>query len=42
MLGFPVWIFDVMFCISSWSSTFAFVMLFKKFIRAERYTICKR
>ncbi|AUD21431.1 TPA: type II CAAX endopeptidase family protein [Bacillus cereus] len=30
MLGFPVWIFDVMFCISSWSSTFAFVMLFKK------------
>ncbi|PFD88206.1 CPBP family intramembrane metalloprotease [Bacillus anthracis] len=31
MLGFPVWVFDVMFCISSWSSTFAFVMLFKKF-----------
>ncbi|PFE21985.1 CPBP family intramembrane metalloprotease [Bacillus anthracis] len=30
MLGFPVWVFDVMFCISSWSSTFAFVMLFKK------------
>lgn len=30
MLGFPIWIFDVMFCISSWSSTFAFVMLFKK------------
>ncbi|HDR4898011.1 TPA: CPBP family intramembrane metalloprotease [Bacillus cereus] len=30
MLGFPVWFFDVMFCISSWSSTFAFVMLFKK------------
>ncbi|MCU5323347.1 CPBP family intramembrane metalloprotease [Bacillus cereus] len=30
MLGFPVWVFDVIFCISSWSSTFAFVMLFKK------------
>ncbi|HDR6307955.1 TPA: CPBP family intramembrane metalloprotease, partial [Bacillus cereus] len=30
MLGFPAWVFDVMFCISSWSSTFAFVMLFKK------------
>ena len=30
MLGFPVWIFDVMFCLSYWSSTFAFVMLFKK------------
>lgn len=30
MLGFPKWIFDVMLCISAWSSTFAFVLLFKK------------
>ncbi|MFE6139522.1 CPBP family intramembrane glutamic endopeptidase [Bacillus sp. NPDC057893] len=30
VLGFPAWVFDVMFCISSWSSTFAFALLFKK------------
>lgn len=30
LLGFPRWIFDVMFCIAAWSSTFAFVLLFKK------------
>ncbi|MBN3523653.1 CPBP family intramembrane glutamic endopeptidase [Paenibacillus apiarius] len=30
MLGFPAWIIDVMFCISAWSSTFAFAALFKK------------
>ncbi|MBJ8007906.1 MULTISPECIES: CPBP family glutamic-type intramembrane protease [Bacillus cereus group] len=30
MLGFPAWVFDIMFCISSWSSTFAFAVLFKK------------
>ncbi|MCX2829262.1 type II CAAX endopeptidase family protein [Bacillus pseudomycoides] len=30
LLNFPVWIFDVMLCISAWSSTFAFVLLFKK------------
>ncbi|OMC84245.1 CAAX protease family protein [Viridibacillus sp. FSL H7-0596] len=30
MLGYPAWVFDVMFCISSWSSTFAFAILFKK------------
>ncbi|UYW72068.1 CPBP family intramembrane glutamic endopeptidase [Bacillus cereus] len=30
LLDFPVWIFDVMLCISAWSSTFAFVLLFKK------------
>ncbi|GAB6616840.1 MULTISPECIES: CPBP family intramembrane glutamic endopeptidase [Bacillus] len=30
ILGFPAWVFDVMFCISSWSSTFAFAVLFKK------------
>ncbi|MEB2301170.1 CPBP family intramembrane metalloprotease [Lysinibacillus xylanilyticus] len=30
MLGFPKWIFDVMLCLSAWSSTFAFALLFKK------------
>ncbi|MFD6510020.1 CPBP family intramembrane glutamic endopeptidase [Bacillus sp. NPDC060175] len=30
MLEFPAWVFDIMFCISSWSSTFAFAVLFKK------------
>lgn len=30
VLGFPAWVFDVMFCILSWSSTFAFALLFKK------------
>lgn len=30
LLDFPVWIFDVMLCISAWSPTFAFVLLFKK------------
>ncbi|PEX92487.1 CPBP family intramembrane glutamic endopeptidase [Bacillus cereus] len=30
MLGFPAWVFDIMFCISSWSSTIAFAVLFKK------------
>ena len=33
--------FDVMFCISSWSSTFAFAILFKNLSRTEFYTICK-
>ncbi|MBP1915108.1 membrane protease YdiL (CAAX protease family) [Lederbergia galactosidilyticus] len=30
ILEFPAWIFDMVFCVSSWSSTFAFVILFKK------------
>lgn len=30
MMGLPKWIFDVMLCVSAWSSTFAFVLLFKK------------
>ncbi|MGE7920077.1 CPBP family intramembrane glutamic endopeptidase [Viridibacillus sp. NPDC093762] len=30
MLGLPEWIFNVMLCISAWSSTFAFAALFKK------------
>ncbi|MGE7885003.1 CPBP family intramembrane glutamic endopeptidase [Bacillus sp. NPDC094077] len=37
LLEFPVWIFDVMLCISSWSSTFAFVLLFKKLYPAQSF-----
>lgn len=30
MLGFPKVVFDIMLCIASWSSTFAFLILFKR------------
>jgi len=30
ILGFPIWVIDVIFCIAAWSSTFAFALLFKK------------
>ncbi|MFE3576379.1 CPBP family intramembrane glutamic endopeptidase [Lysinibacillus sp. NPDC059133] len=37
MLGFPSWVIDVMFCISAWSSTFAFVILFKKIYPGQSF-----
>ncbi|HDR6318034.1 TPA: CPBP family intramembrane metalloprotease [Bacillus thuringiensis] len=37
ILGFPAWVFDVMFCISSWSSTFAFAVLFKKIYPGQSF-----
>lgn len=37
LLGFPQWIFDVMLCISAWSSTFAFAILFKKIYPEQRF-----
>jgi len=37
MLGFPKWIFDVMLCISAWSSTFAFILLFKKIYPGQSF-----
>lgn len=37
MLGFPVWVFDVMLCISAWSSTFAFAILFKKIYPGQSF-----
>ncbi|QED46020.1 CPBP family intramembrane glutamic endopeptidase [Cytobacillus dafuensis] len=37
MLGFPAWVFDVMHCISAWSSTFAFAALFKKIYPGQRF-----
>ncbi|WP_068986321.1 CPBP family intramembrane glutamic endopeptidase [Lysinibacillus xylanilyticus] len=37
MLGFPAWVMDVMFCISAWSSTFAFAILFKKIYPGQSF-----
>lgn len=37
LLDFPIWIFDVMLCISSWSSTFAFLLLFKKLYPGQSF-----
>ncbi|EJW20277.1 CPBP family intramembrane metalloprotease [Paenibacillus alvei] len=37
MLGFPAWVIDVLFCISAWSSTFAFVVLFRKIYPGQRF-----
>jgi len=37
MLGFPAWVIDIMFCISAWSSTFAFAALFKKIYPGQRF-----
>ncbi len=37
LLDFPTWIFDVTLCISAWSSTFAFVLLFKKLYPGQNF-----
>ncbi len=37
LLDFPTWIFDVTLCISAWSSTFAFVLLFKKLYPGQSF-----
>ena len=37
LLGFPAWVFDVMFCISAWSSTFAFAILFNKIYPGQSF-----
>ncbi|WP_312471345.1 type II CAAX endopeptidase family protein [Neobacillus sp.] len=37
MLGFPTWVFDVVRCISAWSSTFAFAILFKKIYPGQSF-----
>lgn len=36
MLVFPAWVIDVLFCISAWSSTFSFVLLFRKIYPGQR------
>ncbi|CAH2713056.1 hypothetical protein BACCIP111895_00189 [Neobacillus rhizosphaerae] len=37
ILGFPTWFFDVARCISAWSSTFAFAILFKKIYPGQSF-----
>ncbi|TCZ73806.1 CPBP family intramembrane metalloprotease [Paenibacillus albiflavus] len=37
MLGFPTWVVDVMFCITAWSSTIAFAVLFKKIYPGQSF-----
>lgn len=37
LLGFSTWVVDVMFCISAWSSTFAFAILFKKIYPGQSF-----
>ncbi|WP_411501168.1 lysostaphin resistance A-like protein [Bacillus thuringiensis] len=37
LLHFPTWIFDVMLCISAWSSTFAFMFLFKRIYPGQSF-----
>jgi len=37
MLGFPAWVFDIMLCLSAWSSTFAFAVLFKKIYPGQSF-----
>ncbi|WP_313433079.1 CPBP family intramembrane glutamic endopeptidase [Siminovitchia terrae] len=38
IFGFPTWVFDVVHCISAWSSTFAFAILFKKIYPGQSFT----
>lgn len=37
ILGFPTWVYDVVRCISAWSSTFAFAILFKKIYPGQSF-----
>lgn len=37
MLEFPIWIFDVILCISAWSSTLAFGLLFKRIYPGQSF-----
>lgn len=37
LLGFPTWVFDVVRCLSAWSSTFAFAILFKKIYPSQSF-----
>ncbi|KMK77914.1 CPBP family intramembrane glutamic endopeptidase [Alkalihalobacillus pseudalcaliphilus] len=38
MLGLPKIVFDIMLCIASWSSTFAFILLFRKIYPGQSFT----
>jgi membrane protease YdiL (CAAX protease family) len=37
MLGFSAWVFDMMLCLSAWSSTFAFALLLKKIYPGQSF-----
>ncbi|MGE7794700.1 CPBP family intramembrane glutamic endopeptidase [Lysinibacillus fusiformis] len=37
MLGFPIWVFDIVRCLSAWSSTFAFAILFSKIYPGQHF-----
>ncbi len=37
LLGFPTWVFDVIRCLSAWSSTFAFTILFPKIYPGQSF-----
>ncbi|MGD2197684.1 CPBP family intramembrane glutamic endopeptidase [Lysinibacillus fusiformis] len=37
MLGFPTWVFDIVRCLSAWSSTFAFAILFSKIYPGQHF-----
>ncbi|WP_155591386.1 CPBP family intramembrane glutamic endopeptidase [Lysinibacillus cavernae] len=37
LLGFPNWVFDVVRSLSAWSSTFAFIILFKKIYPGQSF-----
>lgn len=37
LLGFPAIVFDIMLCVSSWSSTFAFAILFKRIYKGQSF-----
>ena len=37
ILGYPTWVFDLARCISAWSSTFAFAILFKKIFPGQSF-----
>ncbi len=37
LLEVPEWVFDIVFCVSAWSSTFAFAILFNKIYPDENF-----
>lgn len=37
LLGYPTWLFDTVRCLSAWSSTFAFALLFPRIYPGQRF-----
>ena len=43
LLGYPTWLFDIVRCLSAWSSTFAFALLFQESILSNvLYTLSNK